>query len=132
MKLEITKNTITDGIKKLLKSNGDKMDLAVKRGLEAIRSATLPHTPRISGTLIRSYAGQSNPITGEKQGILETEQTKFLGYTTKVIGKIGSKVPYAPYVEFGTSRFSGRYCLTQGLEDSRDNVRKIIINTMKS
>lgn len=127
MGLLITKNTIGSGINNILKNNGPKMNTAVTRALEAIRSATLPFVPVVSGTLKRSLASSTDENT-----IYDVSESKFLGFTIKVTGTIGSKVEYAPYVEYGTSRFAGRYYLTQGINNSADNVRKIIINTMKS
>ena len=49
----------------------------------------------------------------------------------KHIGKVGSNVEYAPYVEFGTSRMAGRPYLFGGLKNSRTDIIKIIERAIK-
>lgn len=50
---------------------------------------------------------------------------------SKVVGTIGTNVPYAKYVEFGTSKQKAQYFFTNGFTLARDNVRRTIINTLK-
>jgi hypothetical protein len=126
VKLTIIKNTIPKGIMNNKKEIGEKGVLAVKRGLEVMRSYTLPFVPVKTGRL----KGSLSTMIG-KNSIYNIETEKRNGEVHKVIGEFGTNVPYAKYVEFGTSRFSGRYYMTRGIQSCQTTLRAVILSTLK-
>jgi HK97 gp10 family phage protein len=128
MGFKVHKNTIKKGLDDYKKSLGTAGELAVARGLEVIRSTVVDVTPVDTGRLKNSIGSKVaiRGIKGSGEGIFEVEKT---GH--KVVGTIGTNVPYARHVEFGTSKSRPRYFFTLGFAFARDKVRKVIINTLK-
>jgi HK97 gp10 family phage protein len=93
--------------------------LAVKRGLHEIRRQVVMLTPVKTGRLKGSINGVTESIFDVKKG------------TKTIIGTIGTAVPYAKPVEFGTSRFKGRRMFTRGIFNSKSNVQSIIKSTLQ-
>jgi len=127
MGLTIIKNTIPKGISKNMSSIGNKSVLAVSRGLEVMRSSTLPYVPVKTGRLKGSLATRVG-----KDSIYSIDTQKRLGIAQRVVGEFGTNVPYARAVEFGTSRFSGRYYFTHGIQNCQDTLRQVILSTLRS
>ena len=126
MGLTIIKNTIPKEIAKQEDRVGRKSILAVSRGLEVIRTFIIPRTPVKTGRL----KGSITTRTG-RDSIYSVDSEKSLGKVQRVVGTIGTRVPYAKYVEFGTSRFSGRHYFTNGINASRDTLERVILNTLR-
>ena len=126
MGLKIIKNTIPKGIQKEIKDNSYKMVTAVERGLEVIRSGIVPLVPVKTGRLKGSISSRV-----DKDAVYGIDSQKRGNAVVKVVGKIGTSLPYAAAVEFGTSRFSGRYYMTRGIENSKEMVQRVIYNTLK-
>lgn len=117
----VVKNTIPAGIKAYIKKSGDRSELAIKRGLEVMRSHTLPYVPVKTGRLKGSLTSRVS-----KEGIYNVGQEG-----RRFVGEFGTNVPYASYVEFGTSRFKGRYYMTRGVSASREALKAVIYNTLR-
>lgn len=124
--LTIVKNTIPAGIKAYIKNSEKKSELAIKRGLEVMRSYTLPFVPVKTGRLKGSLTSRVS-----KEGIYNVGQKGNSLTGRRFIGEFGTNVPYASYVEFGTSRFKGRYYMTKGISASREALKAVIFNTLK-
>lgn len=120
---KITKDTITLGLKETEKEVQSKAELAVARGLMVMRNHIVPLTPRKTGRLVGSISGK--PFEPE-DSIYEIKSG-----STVIIGKIGTAVDYAEYVEFGTSRMAPRLMFSVGLQESLRDVQTVIYNTMK-
>jgi len=123
MGLRITKNTISTGLKKEKTNIQTRGELAINRGLEVIRSEVVPLTPRISSRLVNSIEGRA-----QQKG---DDVYKVDSKGGKITGVIGTNVPYAKFVEFGTHKMKARLYFTRGFNQSKDKVRQTIINTMK-
>lgn len=125
--LTIIKNTIPKGIKNQQDSIGKKSVLAVARGLEVMRSYVLPYVPVKTGRLKGSIATSVG-----KESIHSVTTEKILGIPQRVVGLLGTKVPYAKSVEYGTSRYAGRRYFTQGIQRSEATLKRVILETLKS
>jgi len=55
-----------------------------------------------------------------KGGILDVQKVG-----SEIVGRVGSKVEYAPYQEYGTRYMVGKYYLTRALKDTKDQVVKM-------
>jgi hypothetical protein len=121
MGFKVTKNTIPQGLSKAKTIADEYSELAIKRGLEAIRSSIVPITPVISGRLKGSVQGAP-----KKEGDSINEVKK---ENTKWIGKIGSRVEYAMKVEMNSKKNRGFF--KRGFESAKGNVISIIKNTLK-
>lgn len=122
MALQIVKNTIPAGVKITRELMQKKGPLAVQRGLEVARSGIVPLVPVKTGRLKGSIGDEA------KDGYLEVKKGQ---KENIVIGVIGTNVPYAKAVEFGTSRFSGRFYFTRGFNSVISSISSVIINTLK-
>lgn len=122
----IIKNTIPKGIKNQQDGIGKKSVLAVARGLEVMRSYVLPYVPVKTGRLKGSIATSVG-----RESIHNISTEKFLGVPQRVVGLIGTRVPYAKAVEYGTSRFVGRRYFTQGIQRSEATLKRVILETLK-
>lgn len=117
----ITKNTIPAGSKLTREMMKEKGYLAIKRGLEVARTGVVPLVPVKTGRLKGSIGDNA------KDGYTIVDQKK----ETLVIGVVGTNVPYARAVEFGTSRFKGRFYFTRGFNSVLSTISAVIINTLK-
>lgn len=126
MKYEIIKNTIPSGIKRDLRITGRNMELAVERGLEVMRSSTLPFVPVKTGRLKGSIATRIG-----KDSIYNVESESGKQMPRQVRGILGTNVEYAKAVEFGTSKRRGRYYLTRGVQAAKEPLKLVIFNTLR-
>jgi hypothetical protein len=104
MGFKITKNTINKGLEKLEDYSNTIPQLAIKRGLEVMRTAIVPKTPKISGRLQGSLSGK--PFK-EGDSIFVVEKT-MNGWR----GIIGSNVIYALKVEMNSKKNRGFFTNT--------------------
>lgn len=120
------------GLDKIKLEVNTHLELAMKRGLETVRSKTVPLVPVKTGRLKGSLQGFNAGISGGSQvgggdAIYKIETTKIA-----IIGYIGTNVPYAKFVEYGTSRMSGKHYLTSGFEIAKPYVLGIFQKTIQS
>lgn len=127
MGLTIIKNTIPKGVRNQEDKIGKRGVLAVSRGLEVIRSYVLPYVPVKTGRL----KGSITTRTG-RDSIYSVNTEKRGGVVQRVVGEIGTRVPYAKAVEYGTSRFEGRRYFQRGIARSESALKAVICNTLKS
>lgn len=123
MGLKITKNTIGTGLKREGQSMQARGELAINRGLEVIRSEVVPLTPRKTSRLVYSIQGQAQQ---EGDDVYKVDNNG-----SKITGVVGTNVPYAKFVEFGTHKQEAQLYFTRGFNQSKDKVRQTIINTLK-
>lgn len=126
MGLFIIKNTIPRGIKNQQDIIGKKGVMAVSRGLEVMRSYILPYVPVKTGRLKGSIATSIG-----KDSIHSVKTEKSFGIPQRIVGEIGTRVPYAKAVEYGTSRFKGRRYFTRGIQRSETTLKRVILETLK-
>lgn len=120
MGVKITKNTFPKNIAKIKAETITKEKLAVRRGLEVARSSIVPITPVDTSRLKNSINGQSG------DSVFQVTQKG-----QRVVGVIGTNVPYARFVEFGTSRQRPQYYFTRGWNLAKENIRLTIKNTLQ-
>lgn len=76
-----------------------------------------------------AFAQKEAPI---KTGRLRTSITyQIITDDLEITGIIGTNVAYGPFVEFGTSRWSGKRFLRPGLQHARDYLKKDIESEMR-
>jgi len=131
MKIQILKNTINKGLEKQKEDISKNGVTAIERGLEVIRSNTLPFVPVKTGRLKGSIAGSVTESSEEGDSVYDITTESSDNAITKVIGKIGTNVPYARKVEFGTSKIPGRYYMTRGISASREQLIDVISKALK-
>lgn len=119
MGLKIVKNTLTSGIEDKRQEVKKRMVTGMKNAIETVRSSVVPLTPRVTGRLVLSLQGQ----TQEK-----IEKIDIMG--TKVIGWIGTKVPYALRVEFFSKK--NKFYFKRGFDNATDSVRRIFAAVINS
>lgn len=120
----LVKNTVSLGLVRESKRIQKKANLAVKRGLEAIRSEIVPLTPVKTSRLKGSILGRG---VEKDDSIFKVEDKG-----RKIIGVIGTNVPYAKFVEFGTSKMAPRRFFSTGVQNSIEKVRSILLVTLRS
>ena len=123
MGLRITKNTISAGLKREKLNMQTRGELAINRGLEVIRSEVVPLTPRLTSRLVNSIQGKAQ--------VRNDDIYKVDSKGSKITGVVGTNVPYAKFVEFGTHRQKAQLYFTRGFNQAKDKVKQTIINTMK-
>lgn len=119
--MRIVKNTLQSGIKNMKRGLKDAQELAINRGLEVLRSGTVPLTPVVSGRLAGSIDGKP-----KKEGD-DIFSVKTKG--TKTTGVIGTNVEYAEKVEFGPGK--NRLYMTRGFNQNKDDANTAMKNTIK-
>jgi len=80
------------------------------------------YAPVDTGRLRSSIGADASHVFGGKPagGILEAKKSG-----SEIIGRLGSKVVYAPYQEYGTQYMVGQYYLTRAVKDTKDAMVKI-------
>lgn len=121
MTYEIVKDTIIEGSEKFTEKLQEDLSIAMVKVIELIRTNTVDYVPVKTGRLKNSLGIVPSDDTHNSIEVIENG----------VIGKIGSKVPYAKYVEFGTSRMDGRYFLTRGVSESQIDIIAILKKVLK-
>ena len=120
---QITKETVTRALLREHKKALKRGRLAVQRGLEVMRSFVIPFTPIKTGRLVGSIEGQALSEGDAVFGIRVEGNT--------VIGVMGTNVPYAKHLEFGTSRIKPRRFFQRGIDKSVETVKRVVQTTMK-
>ena len=80
----------------------DNLDTAIKKSIATISRNAKLKTPVRTGQLVKGYR--------TKFGSLE--------------GVLANIVKYAPYVEYGTRSFTGRFFLAKGMQNSVSSIQK--------
>lgn len=125
MGLKVTKNTIGKGLNKVKLETQNKGELAIKRAMEVARSEIVPETPVVTSRLKNSLQGfSSTTFKGKLLGGSDAiSEIKYKG--KRIIGFIGTNVPYALSVELKRKFFS------RGFAKARKNMELTIKNTLR-
>ncbi len=118
--LQIIKNNIPDKLQPTKSMYQKRGELAIKRVMESARSEIVGRTPVKTGRL-KSSIGRN-----QAEGVMNVQTSD-----NEIVGTMGTLVPYARHVEFGTSKMKARYYFTQGLEAAKKTALQIISNTMQ-
>lgn len=104
------------------------LDKAFLRAALDIRSATLQGMTA-STIVVQSDALRRAPVdTGLlRKSIARTVEQNML----KTIGKVGTNVEYAPFIEFGTSKAKSQPFLIPGLESNINKIKGLIAAAIK-
>lgn len=86
------------------------------------QSRAKEYAPVDEGILQSSIGAEAGHTFGGKPagGILEAKKVG-----SEIVGRLGSKVEYASYQEYGTQYMVGRYYLTRAVKDTKDEMVKI-------
>ena len=118
-----------EGLDELLKAfakypkQSDKMlKETMIHALAKPQSKAREYAPVDFGALQSSIGADAGHTFGGKPagGILEAKKVG-----SEIIGRLGSKVEYAPYQEYGTQYMVGQYYLTRAAKDTKDAIVKI-------
>ncbi len=96
----------------LEKAGGDlekQLGTAISKSISLISRNAKTKTPVRTGNLIKGY------------------RTKY----GKLEGVLANIVTYAPYVEYGTRRFTGRFYLKKGVEQSMGGINEFFSRALK-
>jgi HK97 gp10 family phage protein len=112
----VTQDTMTLRLKQMHSRFIPAFKTGIERSLETIRSKTLAEAdfPVKTGRL-------RNSIQGSDDSIYSVETSN-----SSIKGTVGTNVPYAVFVEFGTSRMAPRYYFTAGFEGAKPLVYAIL------
>lgn len=122
---QVTKNTIPEGAISMKQKILILSVNAVNKGLEVIRSRTVPKIHRITGRLAGSLTGVAGGVVQKKDTVFFVKRTK-----NAVEGYVGTNVPYAKHYEFGTSRMKGRHSFRDGFLSAVDDTKAVIAREM--
>lgn len=87
-----------------------QLDVAISKSISLISRNAKTRTPVRSGNLLKGY------------------RTKY----GKLEGVLANIVKYAPYVEYGTRRFAGRFYLKKGLDNSMGGIKDYFSKALKN
>ena len=136
MGYKVKKNTFPRETKRVEVKINTLGELAVKRGIEYIRSLAVPNIPVRTGRAKGSIQG-SAVVEGDAIFSVETKRN-FLSHL--IIGVLGSNVPYIRRLEFGFSGSDslgreydqkGLFFFSKAFTSSKMGVKNIIKNTLK-
>lgn len=98
---------------------------AMSEGVErALRSAVFEGC-----TIVHESATRIVPVrTGNLKGSLSVDVQSQPG---AALGRVGTNVEYAPYVEFGTDRMDARPYLRPALDENQERIRKKMQEAIK-
>ena len=122
---------VVEGLDELLKAfakypkQSDKMlkeTMIHALAVPQTRAKKAGYVPVDHGVLRSSIGADAGHVFGGKPagGILEAKKVG-----SEIIGRLGSKVEYAPYQEYGTQYMVGRYYLTRAVKDTKDKMVKV-------
>lgn len=122
------KENISKNLNDLIKKAEHASEIALRRGLENIRSVTVadPDFPVKTGRLKASIAGDVVSVSKKTDSIFGIQKRG-----TVFEGVVGTNVEYALKVEFGSKNSRPRYFFTKGFNKAKINTTKIINNSFK-
>ena len=97
---------------------------AIGRSLQLVRNEAVRTAPVDTGRYRASIGAQAGP--GANLGIFQVKETK-----QTIIGRVGTRVEYAPYLEFGTRRMRAFHTLERAMRSQAKKIVELIEQTIE-